>query len=70
MNELNVTVAGMSGAANRECFGPPCFPLGMAYVPIQQWKELYDPELAMKRGTMFRQLDFPFIGEEAVPNGR
>lgn len=69
MNELNVTIAGM-GDANRECFGPPCFPLGMAYVPMQKWTELYDPELAMKRGTMFRQLDFPFIGEEAVPNGR
>lgn len=68
MNELNATVSMMNGA--KEEFGPPCFPLGMAYVPIQQWKELYDPELALQRGTMFRQLDFPFIGEEAVPNGK
>ncbi len=68
MNELNAAVTRMSGA--NEMFGPPCFPLGMAYVPMQQWKELYDPELSLQRGTMFRQLDFPFIGEEAVPNGR
>ncbi len=68
MNELNATVSRMGGAV--ETFGPPCFPLGMAYVPVQQWKELYDPELSLQRGTMFRQLDFPFIGEEAVPNGR
>ena len=68
MNELNATVSMINGA--KEEFGSPCFPLGMAYVPIQRWKELYDPELALQRGTMFRQLDFPFIGEEAVPNGK
>lgn len=68
MNEFNATVSIMSGA--KEEFGPPAFPLGMAYVPMQQWKEIYEPEVAFRRGTQFQQLDFPFIGEEAVPNGR
>ena len=68
MNELNATDSMINGA--KEESGPPCSPVGMAYVPIQRWKELYDPELALQRGTMFRQLDFPFIGEEAVPNGK
>lgn len=41
--------------------------LAMAYVPMQQWRELYDPQLGLDRGTIFAELDKPFIGEEAVP---
>lgn len=41
--------------------------LGMAYVPWQQWRDLYDPVLGFERGTIFSELDKPFIGEEAVP---
>lgn len=40
--------------------------LAMAYVPWQQWRELYTPEVGFKRGTIFSELDKPFIGEEAV----
>lgn len=42
--------------------------LAMAYVPWQQWRELYTPEVGLKRGTIFAELDKPFIGEEAVCN--
>lgn len=35
-------------------------PLAMAYVPYQQWKDLYDPSEALKRGTIFKALDLPF----------
>lgn len=41
--------------------------LAMAYVPFQQWRNLYDPELGFERATIFAELDKPFIGEEAVP---
>lgn len=37
-------------------------PIAMAYVPWQQWKELYDPKDGFKRGTIFRELDLPFYG--------
>ncbi len=40
--------------------------LAMAYVAMQQWKDLYDPDLALERGTIFAQLDMPFIGKEAA----
>ena len=40
--------------------------LAMAYVAMQQWQDLYDPDVALQRGTLFAQLDKPFIGEEAV----
>lgn len=35
-------------------------PLAMAYVPYQQWKNIYDPTEAFKRGTIFKELDLPF----------
>ena len=29
--------------------------LAMAYVPTQQWKDLYDTSLGLQRGTIFPQ---------------
>lgn len=43
--------------------------LAMAYVPVQPWGKLYEPEVGFHRGTLYRDLDFPFIGEEALPRG-
>lgn len=45
-------------------------PLAMAYVPMQKWGEQYAPAVALERGTIFPELDLPFIGEEAVPHER
>lgn len=42
----------------QEC---PCV-LGIATVPIQQWGQIYDPTMALKRGTIFADLDLPFFG--------
>ena len=44
-------------------------PLAMAYVPMQKWADTYAPATAIDRGTIFLELDLPFIGEEAVKNG-
>ena len=35
---------------------------GMAYVPWQKWEDIYCMEKALERGTIFEQLDKPFIG--------
>lgn len=35
-------------------------PIAMAYVPWQQWRMIYDPKEALKRGTIFKELDLPF----------
>ncbi|MEE1313812.1 MAG: spore coat associated protein CotJA [Lachnospiraceae bacterium] len=37
-------------------------PLAMAYVPWQQWGNLYSPEKGFHQGTIFQDLDFPFNG--------
>ena len=41
---------------------PAVTPPGMAYVPYQQWGEVYEPENGLKRGTVFPGLDLPFQG--------
>ena len=42
--------------------------LAMVYIPFQKWQKLYSEEVALNRGTLFSELDKPFIGEEAVSN--
>lgn len=44
--------------------------LAMAYVPVQQWGDLYAEELALQKGTLFADLDKPFLGGRQVRNGQ
>ncbi len=37
-------------------------PLAMAYAPYQYFREIYEPEKALSRGTLFAELDLPFEG--------
>lgn len=37
-------------------------PLAMAYVPWQFWCNTYEPSVALDRGTIFPELDLPFLG--------
>lgn len=39
-------------------------PLAMAYIPMQRWRDIYEPETAFERGTVFQELDKPFLCEE------
>ena len=34
--------------------------LAMVYSPVQIWREIYSPETALSRGTLFRELDKPW----------
>lgn len=48
------------GDAERAAF--PDYPaLAMAYVPFQQWEDVYSCEKALSRGTLFPCLDKPFM---------
>ena len=40
-------------------------PLAMVYAPKQCWQSLYDNEVGHERGTIFKELDFPFLGGDA-----
>lgn len=37
-------------------------PLAMAYVPWQNWREIYDLCEGFQTGTIFEELDKPFLG--------
>ena len=42
---------------------PLCgMPIGMGYVPWQQWDKIYDICDALNAGTMFPELNLPFCG--------
>ena len=45
-------------------------PLAIAYVPRQAWRELYEPEKALSRGTVFKELDKPYKYGEGGYRGR
>lgn len=39
------------------------FPIGMCYVPWQQFRDLYENEfVALKNGTLFKELDMDWYG--------
>ena len=42
------------------------YPIGMGYVPWQEFKDLYDPDRGLHAGTIFMELDKPFTGRRCV----
>ena len=36
--------------------------LAMAYIVDQAWRDLYETEKGFAKGTIFRELDFPYTG--------
>ena len=47
--------------------GPgPNYPVGMAYVPMQRWGKTYDLDAGFSRGTIFPDLDLPFLAGRCI----
>lgn len=44
-------------------------PLAMVYSPYQLFRDVYAPDAALKRGTMFAELDLPFEGDKRKCGG-
>lgn len=44
---------------NKHCAADNMY-LGFAYVPCQKFENLYDKKEALKKGTIFKDLDIPF----------
>ena len=53
----------MNGCPDTSDFFPEKTAIAMAYVPWQRWKELYEPCRALEAGTIFAELDKPFLGK-------
>jgi hypothetical protein len=48
---------------------PAEMPIGMCYVPFQQWETPYAENVALEKGTIFPSLDLPFMGKEVYKHG-
>ena len=53
----------------RKSFGLEGYPLASVYSPIQTFRDLYEPEEALKAGTLFKELDLPFMAPEEGKGG-
>ena len=56
-------------APARATWGLENYPLASVYSPIQIWRNLYEPEEALERGTLFQELDLPFVCGEINTGG-
>ena len=45
------------------------YPLAMVYVPYQEWCGLYDMHTGLEKGTIFKELDLPFLGGKGCGGG-
>lgn len=55
-------VSDITATENGACTQVDACPLAMAYVPWQSWTKTYEPEIAWNQGTIFPDLDLPFLG--------
>ena len=53
---------GSCNQSERKSWGLHGYPLAMVYSPVQHWQGLYDGEMGLSRGTIFKELDLPFKG--------
>lgn len=49
------------GSEKADSFQVSRMPIAMAYVPWQKWCQTYPMEQGFQRGTIFPELDFPFV---------
>ena len=64
------SVPAAAGDAPAQSFGLAGYPLAIVYAPLQAWQGLYDTDTALKKGTLFAELDKPFLGSKGGANGK
>ena len=57
------------GCAMNTGWGLTDHPLAMVYSPLQEFHKIYEPEIALERGTIFTELDLPFEGGKGAKGG-
>lgn len=55
--------------STRQGWGLIDHPLAMVYSPYQIWRDAYSPDVALKRGTLFAELDLPFEAAGSCKGG-
>ena len=58
----NIALRLLNGQQEGETSPLPANPVvTMAYVPMQRWNQVYDMSRGLTRGTIFPELDLPFV---------
>lgn len=65
LEQIRTTFSGINSNEANSTSGIDGMPLGMAYVSIQSWRNIYSNDVGLDRGTIFEELDLPFLGKEA-----
>lgn len=60
----------VSDNRGRQTFGLEGYPLASMYAPLQKFKDIYDKETALSEGTVFAELNLPFMGASVVNGGK
>ncbi|MBQ9085679.1 MAG: spore coat associated protein CotJA [Clostridia bacterium] len=53
----------------QDTWGLKNYPLASMYAPLQDFVNLYDPLTALQKGTLFSELDLPFMGKTVTKGG-
>ena len=65
-DHVHKTMAGdMCYMRDNDAYRCGNYPIGMGYVPWQTFKDIYDPERGLNAGTIFAELEKPFLGRRA-----
>lgn len=49
-----------------QCLDNPATPLAMTYIAMQRYENLYDVKKAFCEGTLFKDLNKPFLGQRGI----
>lgn len=63
------TVRPHTSEAPHTTWGLENYPLASVYAPLQVFRNLYDRDTALMKGTVFTELDLPFMGETVTKGG-
>ena len=58
------------GRIKGDTYGLEGYAPASVYAPLQQFRDLYDLDHAMEAGTVFEQLDLPFLGRSVWKGGK
>lgn len=61
---------GKCSCEEKRGWGLADYPLAMVYSPIQQFRDIYDMDTALAQGTVFKELDLPFMGARVSKGGK
>lgn len=66
MNDNLLSLADITGEERLDASCIDSLPLAMAYMPMQKWRDIYCTDVGLSRGTIFSELDKPFLGRRTM----